>query len=137
MCEPHEDPEVQRSCSRDHSTQSRGFDAIADCTFKLGRLLPVSPADIILRRPRQVESSPPADLPLAAMRNPRTRIRNLLNLGVPKVEALTHCHSSKGPWVMSSSKAVHMALSLDYLKRLGVVSLFEIWTKLASKGRTA
>ncbi|MFO0942579.1 MAG: group II intron maturase-specific domain-containing protein [Pirellulales bacterium] len=70
-------------------------------------------------------------------RQPRTRIRNLLKLGVPKVEALTHGCSGKGPWVMSSSKAVHMALSLDFLRRLGVVSLLEIWTKLASKGRTA
>ncbi len=70
-------------------------------------------------------------------RHPRTRIRNLLKLGVPKVEALTHGCSSKGPWVKSSSKAVHMALSLDFLKRLGVVSLLEIWIKLASKRRTA
>lgn len=66
-------------------------------------------------------------------RSPRTRIRNLLKLGVPKVEAIAHGCSSKGTWVMSSSKAVHMALSLDFLKRLGVVSLLEIWTKLASK----
>ena len=70
-------------------------------------------------------------------RSPRTRIRNLLKLGVPKCEAVTHGCSSKGPWVMSSSKAVHMAISLDYLKRIGVVSLLEIWTKLASKRRTA
>ena len=70
-------------------------------------------------------------------RNPRTRIRNLLKLGVQEHEAYTHGSSSKGPWVMSSSKAVHMALSLDFLKRIGVVSLLEIWTKLASKGRTA
>ena len=53
-------------------------------------------------------------------RNPRTRIRNLLKLGVPEHEAFTHGSSSKGPWVMSSSKAVHMALSLAYLKRLVV-----------------
>ena len=32
---------------------------------------------------------------------------------------------------------IHMALSLDCLKRLGIVSLLAIWTKLASKGRTA
>lgn len=70
-------------------------------------------------------------------RRPRTRVRNLLKLGVPKGEALKHGSSSKGPWVMSSSKAVHMALTLDYLKRIGVASLLEIWTKLASKGRTA
>ena len=70
-------------------------------------------------------------------RRPRTRVRNLLQLGVPKHEAFTHGSSSKGPWVMSSSQAVHMALSLDYLKQLGLASLLEIWTKLASKRRTA
>lgn len=70
-------------------------------------------------------------------RHPRTRIRNLFQLGVPKVEALTHGSSSKGPWVMSSSRALHVALSLDFLKQLGVVSLLEIWTKLAPKRRTA
>ena len=70
-------------------------------------------------------------------RGPRTRIANLLNLGVPKVEALTHGSSSKGPWVLSSSKAVHMALSLEYLAGAGLVSLYEVWTKLASKRGTA
>ena len=70
-------------------------------------------------------------------RLPRTRVRNLLQLGVPKREALTHGSSSKGPWVMSSSKAVHMALSLAYLKQQGLASLLEIWLKLASKRRTA
>lgn len=70
-------------------------------------------------------------------RRPRTRVRNLLQRGVPKLQALTHGSSSKGPWVMSSSKAVHMALSLDYLQRLGLASLSEIWLKLASKRRTA
>ncbi|MBX3416291.1 MAG: hypothetical protein KF851_01710 [Pirellulaceae bacterium] len=34
-----------------------------------------------------------------------------------------------------SSKAVHMALSLAYLKQLGLVSLEDIWIKLASKRR--
>jgi RNA-directed DNA polymerase len=70
-------------------------------------------------------------------RNPRTRIRNLLKLGVREHEAYTHGSSSKGPWVMSSSKAIHMALSTAYLTQLGLSSLLTIWTKLASKGRTA
>ena len=70
-------------------------------------------------------------------RNPRTRIRNLLKLGVQEHEAYTHGNSSKGPWVLSSSKAVHMALSTEYLTQLGLSSLLTIWTKLASKGRTA
>lgn len=70
-------------------------------------------------------------------RNPRTRIRNLLKLGVREHEAYTHGSSSKGPWVMSSSKAIHMALNTDYLTQLGLSSLLAIWTKLASKVRTA
>jgi hypothetical protein len=70
-------------------------------------------------------------------RRSRTRVRNLLQLGLRKREALTHGSSSKGPWVMSSSRAAHMSLSLDYLKQQGLMSLLTIWTKLASKCRTA
>ncbi len=70
-------------------------------------------------------------------RRPRSRIRKLIQLGVPKLEAIKHGSSSKGPWVLSSSKAVHMALTLDYLKQLGLANLWEIWSKLASKRRTA
>jgi RNA-directed DNA polymerase len=70
-------------------------------------------------------------------RRPWTRIRNLLRLGIRHDEAMTHGSSSKGPWVMSSSRAIHMALSTDYLTQQGLVSLLTIWTKLASKGRTA
>ncbi len=63
-------------------------------------------------------------------RNPRTRIRNLLKLGIREREAYTHGSSSKGPWVMSSSKAIHRALSTDYLKQSGLSSLLTIWTSL-------
>ncbi|XZE19403.1 group II intron reverse transcriptase/maturase [Pirellulaceae bacterium SH449] len=70
-------------------------------------------------------------------RNPRTRVRNLIKLGVSPREAHTHGNSSKGPWTMSLSKAIHIALSLDYLKELGLSSLLAIWIKLASNGRTA
>ena len=38
---------------------------------------------------------------------------------------------------MSASQAVHQALSVDYLKEQGLVSLFEIWTKLTARKRTA
>ena len=70
-------------------------------------------------------------------KNPRTRIANLKRLGVRVKEAVTHGVSSKGPWVMSSSRAVHQALSVDYLKESGLASLLEIWHKLAAKRRTA
>lgn len=70
-------------------------------------------------------------------RRPRTRIANLRKLGVREDEAVTHGVSSKGPWVMSSSQAVHQALSLEYLTQSGLTSLFTLWSKLAPKHRTA
>lgn len=70
-------------------------------------------------------------------RRPRTRIANLRKLGVGKHEAVTHGSSSKGPWVMSSSHAVHQALSVDYLSERGLASLLEIWMRLTAKKRTA
>lgn len=70
-------------------------------------------------------------------RNPRTRIANLRKLGVKEEEAVTHGVSSKGPWAMSSSQAVHQALSLEYLTHSGLTSLLTLWSQLAPKPRTA
>ena len=67
----------------------------------------------------------------------RTKIRMLLKLGVREHEAFTHGNSSKGAWVMSSSQAVHEALSTAYLTEEGLVSLSEIWHKFACKKRIA
>ena len=63
----------------------------------------------------------------------RSRIQNLRKLGIREDEAVTHGISSKGPWVMSSSQAVHEALSLEYLKGQGLVSLFTIWQKFTAR----
>lgn len=70
-------------------------------------------------------------------KNPRTRIANLKKLGIREKEAVTHGISSKGPWVMSSSQAVHEALSVTYLAKSGLASLLEIWSKLTAKRRIA
>ena len=70
-------------------------------------------------------------------KNPRTRIANLKRLGIREKEAVTHGVSSKGPWVMSSSQAVHQALSVDYLVESGLACLSEIWHRLAAKKRIA
>jgi hypothetical protein len=43
----------------------------------------------------------------------------------------------KGPWVMSSSRAVHAALTTDYLTGQGLVSLLTIWQKLTARNRNA
>ncbi len=70
-------------------------------------------------------------------RRPRTRIANLRKLGIREHKAVTHGVSSKGPWVMSSSQAVHAEPSVAFFKESGLLSLLEIWNKLAAKGRTA
>ncbi|WP_261344256.1 group II intron maturase-specific domain-containing protein [Stieleria varia] len=63
----------------------------------------------------------------------RTRIRMLLKLGVRRDEAISHGSSGRGPWVMSSSAAMHVAISIDYLNKNGLANLEAIWSKFASK----
>jgi len=61
----------------------------------------------------------------------------LMKLGVRKDEAISHGSSGRGNWVMSSSAAMHVAISIDYLNQQGLASLEEIWSTFASKKRTA
>ncbi len=70
-------------------------------------------------------------------KNRRTRAAALMKLGVPEHEAFTHGMSSKGPWVLSSSQAVHQALPVALLEERGLPSLLGIWKKLTAKNRTA
>jgi RNA-directed DNA polymerase len=67
----------------------------------------------------------------------RTKIRMLIKLGVCKKEAISHGGSGRGTWVMSSSAAMHVALSIDYLDKQGLASLEAIWSKFAPKKRIA
>lgn len=66
-------------------------------------------------------------------KNPRTRVRNLLSLGVPKDEAVTHGSSRKGPWRMSESRAIHMAMGNEWLADRGLISLEGLWIRFAPK----
>jgi RNA-directed DNA polymerase len=70
-------------------------------------------------------------------RLPRTRIRKLTELGVPKKEAISHGNSRKGPWRMSRSLALSMGMSVAWLADLGLFNLLKAWKELASKRRTA
>jgi RNA-directed DNA polymerase len=70
-------------------------------------------------------------------RRPRTRIANLRKLGIKEEEAVTHGCSSKGPWGMSASQAVHQALSLEFFTQSALPSLCTLWSQLAPKYRTA
>ena len=63
-------------------------------------------------------------------RKPRTKVRSLMKLGV-LVQAAVACGiTSKGPWRSSKTPGIQQALSNDYLKVQGLVSLRDGWIKL-------
>ncbi|MCD9461398.1 group II intron maturase-specific domain-containing protein, partial [Marinibactrum halimedae] len=54
-------------------------------------------------------------------RKPRTKVRNLLKLGV-HIQAAVACGiTSKGPWRSSKTPGIQQALNNGYLKRAGLV----------------
>ena len=60
---------------------------------------------------------------------PRTKIRNLLDLGVSRKTAIQHGVSSKSYWHMARTPAVQQALSNAWLKMQGLVSVKDLWCK--------
>lgn len=60
---------------------------------------------------------------------PRTRIRNLLKLGVPIKMAVALGRSSKGPYRLAKTFSANMGLSNKYLTEQGLVSFKELWVK--------
>ena len=59
----------------------------------------------------------------------RTKIRNLLNLGVSLKTAIQHGVSSKSYWHMARTPALQQALSNAWLKAQGLVSVKDLWCK--------
>lgn len=59
----------------------------------------------------------------------RTKVRNLLALGVGKRQAILTGISSKSYWHLSKTKATQMAMSNDWLKRQGLISVRDLWLK--------
>ncbi|EMI21582.1 RNA-directed DNA polymerase (Reverse transcriptase) [Rhodopirellula maiorica SM1] len=67
----------------------------------------------------------------------KTRLRNLMSLGLSYWEARPFAFSGKGPWRLSKTSGVQRALSSEYLKSEGILSLLERWQQLASSRRIA
>ncbi len=67
----------------------------------------------------------------------KTRIRRLLALGVPHRWAVRTGLSSKGPWHMSRTYAINVALPDAYLAEQGLLSIRELWIQRAPLRRTA
>ena len=58
---------------------------------------------------------------------PRTRIRNLINLGSPKDQAIGVGLSSKGYWRPARTFASQCGLTNTYLKEQGLLSVKDLW----------
>jgi len=63
-------------------------------------------------------------------RKPRTKVRNLMKLGVHVQSAVACGITSKGPWRSSKTPGIQQALSNEYLKAEGLASLRDGWIKL-------
>ncbi len=70
-------------------------------------------------------------------RHPRTKISNLVRLGVSRDMAINHALSRKGYWRMSRTPAMRYAMPNKWLEQLGLLSLKQLWCDLAPLRGTA
>ena len=63
-------------------------------------------------------------------RKPRTKVRNLMRLGVRVQSAVACGITSKGPWRSSKTPGINQAISNAYLKAQGLYALRDGWIKL-------
>ncbi|MDP3923676.1 MAG: group II intron maturase-specific domain-containing protein, partial [Hydrogenophaga sp.] len=66
---------------------------------------------------------------------PRTKIKNLLALGVSLKSAIQHGCSSNSYWQMSRTPVINQAISNAWLQEQGLLSLKDLWCK--AQGYTA
>ena len=66
---------------------------------------------------------------------PRTKIKNLLALGVSLKSAIQHGCSSNSYWQMSRTPVINQAVSNAWLKEQGLLSVKDLWCK--AQGYTA
>ncbi len=70
-------------------------------------------------------------------RLPRTRIRKLKELGLGAKAAYAHGSSHKGPWRLTNTKGLLVAMTIEWLTDQGLVSLLNLWSTLAPLRQTA
>ena len=70
-------------------------------------------------------------------RHVRTRVRELITLGVSRRQAIRHGKSRKGPWHMSKTIASGVGLANAWLAEQGVLSLTTLWAEHAHLCPTA
>ena len=67
----------------------------------------------------------------------RTKIRNLIALGIKLKDAIIAGMSSKGPYCMSRTKVTQMAMTNAWLKQQGLISIKEHWSRFHYPASTA
>ena len=65
--------------------------------------------------------------PLPSWRRPRTKVRNLMKLGVPLDLAIACGISSKSYWRSAKTEGIHRALSNEFFAEKGLLSLRDRW----------
>jgi RNA-directed DNA polymerase len=74
---------------------------------------------------------------LKQWRRPRTKVRNLVRLGVNLEMAIKHAISRKSYWRLSRTPAMRYALPNKWLEQVGLLSLIQLWCDLAPLRGTA
>ena len=67
---------------------------------------------------------------LKQWRKSKTRLKQLIKLGVSKRDALGAAKSGKGPWRLSRTVPVQRGLSIEFLAEQGLFNLEEYWESL-------
>ena len=70
-------------------------------------------------------------------RHPRTKVKNLVRLGVRLTLAIKHAISRKSYWRMSRTPAMRYAMPNAWLEQQGLISLKQLWIALAPIRGTA
>ncbi|EKE15390.1 MAG: hypothetical protein ACD_12C00037G0003 [uncultured bacterium] len=61
---------------------------------------------------------------------PKTKIKNLLKLGVWLDSAISHGMSSKGYWHLSKSLGTQTGMTIEWLAKQGLISVKELWVAI-------
>jgi RNA-directed DNA polymerase len=59
-------------------------------------------------------------------KKPKTRIKELIALGIKEHTAKNHAYSSKGPWRMAKSYCMHKGLSNSIIESMGYISMMKL-----------
>jgi RNA-directed DNA polymerase len=60
----------------------------------------------------------------------RTKVRNLLSIGVSLKAAISVGMSRKGPWRLARTSATQAGMTNQWLKKQGLISIKELWVNI-------